>query len=165
MFSGIESLLHSKLMERRIRLSETNASLMPNTVPGSLAGRLTIPTPVVQKCTFNITSTTKCGEPCVPMSKFCPKHILEDPNQVLFRKCAVVVASEEADDQSQTTDDGPCETAIPDIYDSHSCVYHTQFQHLFPTSALEMEAIKKADKQVRFLFLYFPNNFVIMMRS
>ena len=162
--SGIESLLHSKLMERRIRLSETNASLMPNTVPGSLAGRLTIPTPVVQKCTFNITSTTKCGEPCVPMSKFCPKHILEDPNQVLFRKCAVVVASEEADDQSQTTDDGPCETAIPDIYDSHSCVYHTQFQHLFPTSALEMEAIKKADKQVRFLFLYYKI-LVFMMRS
>lgn len=144
--AGIESLLHSKLMERRIRLSETSASLMPNTVPGSLAGRLTIPTPVVQKCSFNITSSTKCGDICIPMTKFCQKHILNDPNQVLFRKCGVVVASEE-DDQSQTTDDGPCETAIPDVLDSHSCVYHTPFQHPFPTSALEMEAIKKADKQ------------------
>ena len=141
-------------MERRIRLSETSASLMPNTVPGSLAGRLTIPTPVVQKCSFNITSSTKCGDICIPMTKFCQKHILNDPNQVLFRKCGVVVASEE-DDQSQTTDDGPCETAIPDVLDSHSCVYHTPFQHPFPTSALEMEAIKKADKQVKLIFFYF----------
>lgn len=134
-------------MERRIRLSETNASLMPNTVPGSLAGRLTIPTPVVQKCSFNITSSTKCGDTCIPMTKFCQKHILNDPNQVLFRKCGVVVASEE-EDQSQTADDGPCETPIPDVLDSSTCVYHTQFQQPFPTTALEM----KAEKQVIFIF-------------
>ena len=139
----MEALLHSKLMERRIRLSEANSNLMPNTVPGSLAGRLTLPTTVVQKCSFNITSTMKCGEPCIPMTKFCQKHILSDPNQVLFRKCGVVVASEDAEEQGQTQD-GPCETPIPDVLDSSTCVYHTQFQQPFPTSALAMEAIKKA---------------------
>ena len=143
----MESLLHSKLMERRIRLSESTANMMPNTVPGSLAGRLTIPTPVVQKCSFNITSSMKCGDTCIPMTKFCQKHILNDPNQVLFRKCGVVVAAESEEDQPQA-DDGPCETPIPDILDSSTCVYHTQFQQPFPTSALEMEAIKKADRAV-----------------
>jgi len=77
------------------------------------------------------------------MTKFCQKHILNDPNQVLFRKCGVVVASEE-EDQSQTADDGPCETPIPDVLDSSTCVYHTQFQQPFPTTALEMKAEKQA---------------------
>ena len=82
------------------------------------------------------------------MTKFCQKHILNDPNQVLFRKCGVVVAAESEEDGQPQTDDGPCETPIPDILDSSTCVYHTQFQQPFPTSALEMEAIKKADRAV-----------------
>ena len=100
--AGVEAVLHAKLMERRIRLSEANSSLMSTTVPGSLAGKLTSSSPIVAKCSFNITSSTKCGDICIPMTKFCQKHILNDPNQVLFRQCGVVVTSED----EHHTDDG-----------------------------------------------------------
>ena len=74
-------------MERRIRLSEANNSLVPSTIPGSLAGKLSSPSPILPKCSFNITSSTKCGDIAIPMTKYCQKHILNDPNQVLFRQC------------------------------------------------------------------------------
>lgn len=50
------------------------------------------------------------------MSRFCPKHILEQPNQVLFRACGV------------TTDvsDGPCETPVPALFPHSTCVFHTR---------------------------------------
>ena len=50
------------------------------------------------------------------MSRFCPKHILEQPNQVLFRACGV------------TTDvsDGPCETPVPALFAHSTCVFHTR---------------------------------------
>lgn len=63
---GIEAVLHAEQTEKRVRASE-GPSYKPQ--PGS-------------KCTYNITTNTKCGEGCVPMSKYCMKHILEDPNQV-----------------------------------------------------------------------------------
>ena len=55
-------------MEKRVRATEG-----PNFKP-----------PSVVKCTHNLTTSTKCGEVCVPMSKFCMKHILEDDKQVSF---------------------------------------------------------------------------------
>ena len=84
-------------MERRIQANSNanaNSNLISTTVPGSLAGKLSTPTPIVAKCSYNITSSTKCGEICIPMTKYCPKHIMNDPNQVLFRRCGFVVASE-----------------------------------------------------------------------
>ena len=142
--SGVESVLHAKLMERRIRTSESNSSLMSTAVPGSLAGKLTVPaSPVTAKCSYNITTSTRCGDICIPMTKFCQKHILHDPNQVLFRQCNFVVASED----EHHTDDGPCETPIPDIFDTHTCVYHTQFAQPFPTSLIELDAIKRQQIQ------------------
>lgn len=82
--AGMEAFLHAKLTERRIRLSEANNSLVPSTVPGSLAGKLSVPSPVQQKCSFNITSSMKCGDVCIPMTKFCQKHILNDPTRFCF---------------------------------------------------------------------------------
>ena len=118
---GMEAFLHAKLMERRIRLSEANNSLIQSTIPGSLAGKLTVPTPVLPKCSFNITSSMKCGDICIPMTKFCQKHIMNDPNQVLFRPCGTVIHSEE----EPQNEDGPCETPIPDVFDSSSFYPHT----------------------------------------
>ena len=139
--------MHAKLMERRIRLSEANNSLVPSTVPGSLAGKLSVPSPVQQKCSFNITSSMKCGDVCIPMTKFCQKHILNDPNQVLFRTCGTVIHS---DDQDYQNEDGPCETPIPDVFDSSTCVYHVQFQPPMPTSQAELDSIRKIEtKEVR----------------
>jgi len=140
--AGLEAVLHAKLMERRIQANSNanaNSNLSSTTIPGSLAGKLSTPTPIVAKCSFNITSTTKCGEPCIPMTKFCQKHIMSDPNQVLFRRCGFVVASED----EYHTDDGPCETPIPDVFDTSTCVYHTQFQQPFRTSLVELDAIAK----------------------
>jgi hypothetical protein len=37
------------------------------------------------------------------------------------------------DDMASVSDDGPCETPIPDLFEWSSCVYHTSF--LPPTSS------------------------------
>ena len=61
-----------------------------------------------------------------------------------------VIQSEE--DQPET--DGPCETPIPDVFDSSTCVYHVQFQPPLPTSQIELEPLKKMepkDQVVTFL--------------
>ena len=85
----MEAVLHAKLMERRIQANSNatnaNSNLISTTVPGSLAGKLNTTSPIVAKCSFNFTSSTKCGDICIPMTKFCQKHIINDPNQVLFR--------------------------------------------------------------------------------
>ena len=96
---GVEAVLQAQLMEKRIRASEG-----PN-----------YKAPALSKCTYNLTTSTKCGEVCIPMSRYCVKHILEDSNQILFRACNCV-----------TEADGPCESAIPDVLDGSTCVYHTQ---------------------------------------
>ena len=53
---------------------------------------------MLPKCSFHITSSTKCGETVVPLSKFCLKHILEDPGQVLFRACGHLAVTGQAGD-------------------------------------------------------------------
>merc|ERR1719412_1923783 len=57
--AGLEAVLHAKLMERRIQANSNanaNSNLISTTIPGSLAGKLSTPTPIVAKCSFNITS-------------------------------------------------------------------------------------------------------------
>ena len=63
-------------MEKRIRATEG-----PNFKPPSVA-----------KCTYNLTTSTKCGEVCIPMAKFCVKHILEDDKQVGIKSINLVNA-------------------------------------------------------------------------
>lgn len=101
---GQEAILNQMLQEKRLRASGGGAEASSSSSKAA-------------KCTFNLTTNTKCGDTVVPMSKYCVKHILHDPNQVLFRKCSVT-----------TTEDGPCEAPIPDLFDTSSCVYHTQLQ-------------------------------------
>ena len=132
--SGTEAVFHAKLMERRIRLSEANTAMMPP-ASTSLAAKSSSSSSSAPKCSYNITSSTKCGDVCIPLTKFCVKHVIHDPNQVLFRNCGFVVASDDA----HHTDDGPCETPIPDVFDSSTCVYHTQFHAPFPTSSVELD--------------------------
>ncbi len=108
---GAEAVLQAQLMEKRVRASEAG-----NGVGGSANGGAGgSDRPTVAKCSHNLTTNTKCGETCVPMSKFCVRHILEDDKQVLFRAC-----------QFTTEADGPCETPIPDVLDGATCLYHTQ---------------------------------------
>ena len=100
---------------------------------------------ILPKCSYHLTSSTKCGDPVIPLSKFCIKHILEDTSQVLFRTCGYVPITNftkdentESKDPTQSSNtenfeesDKKCETPIADVFDGATCVYHTQFQPLF----------------------------------
>merc|ERR1719244_44616 len=85
--AGREALLAARLRERRLAA-----------LPGS---RL----PRAPPCQHTLTTTTKCSAPCVPMAKFCLKHILEEQGQVLYRGCGAVPPA-----------DGPCETPVPNMF-------------------------------------------------
>ncbi|TRY69091.1 hypothetical protein TCAL_09346 [Tigriopus californicus] len=99
---GLEAVLQKELMLKRKRHSEKGEYKPPS----------------FAKCSFNLTESTKCGEICIPMSKYCIKHVLQDSTQVLFRECGVTTQA----------DDGPCETPIPHVVESSTCVYHTVLQ-------------------------------------
>merc|ERR1719369_40734 len=68
-------------------------------------------------CQHNLTTTTKCCAPCVPMTKFCLRHILEEQGQVLFRACGVA-----------TPADGPCETPVANLFPHATCVFYTKLK-------------------------------------
>jgi len=144
---GLESVLHNAFLERRAKLGDQNITPGASNnisgtaaTPGSSSTATTAPSAVaLPKCSFHITSSTKCGETVVPLSKFCLKHILEDPGQVLFRACGHLAVTGQAGDHdnvdaSGPLDDGPCETPIADLLEGATCVYHTQFQTPFSTS-------------------------------
>eukprot|EP00096_Caligus_rogercresseyi_P016528 TRINITY_DN921_c0_g1_i1.p1 TRINITY_DN921_c0_g1~~TRINITY_DN921_c0_g1_i1.p1 ORF type:complete len:480 (-),score=126.30 TRINITY_DN921_c0_g1_i1:839-2278(-) len=97
---GKDAFIASKVREKRRRLSEGSTSSSSNSGP---------------KCTFSITSHIKCSEPCIPLSKFCLKHVLQDPAQVLFRPCGFITPA----------DDEPCESPVANSFDESTCVYHT----------------------------------------
>jgi len=97
--AGREALLAGRLREKRAEASGVKGSAVP-------------PSP----CQHHLTSTTKCGEGVVPMARYCPKHILEQQGQVLYRQCGAVTDK----------DDGPCEVPVPAIFSHSSCVFHVR---------------------------------------
>jgi len=159
---GLEAVLHHAFLERRAKLGEPassnngsasgQASGTSSGTGGSGGGSGAGPSnssgnasstggggyhfkpTVLPKCSFHVTSSTKCGEVVVPLSKYCIKHVLEDTGQVLFRACGHVAVNAGGADNVETadpSDDGPCETPIADVLDSATCVFHTQFQAPF----------------------------------
>jgi len=100
--AGREALLASRLREKRAVASGNRGSVVP-------------PSP----CQHHLTSTTKCGECVVPMTRYCPKHILEQPGQVLYRQCGAITDK----------DDGPCEVPVPALFQHSSCVFHVKILH------------------------------------
>jgi len=112
--AGREALLAYKLREKRAAAS--GGGYRPPQLPG---------------CQHNLTSTTKCGESAVPMAKFCLKHIMDEPSQVLFRPCGAV-----------TNADGPCETPVAGLFPHSTCVYHTP---ILPLSKQEPVKVEKPE--------------------
>jgi KAT8 regulatory NSL complex subunit 2 len=110
---GLEAVLYQMLMEKRQRAAAASGGGHLTETTMASASNASLP-----KCSFNLTTNTKCGEVAVPMSKFCMKHVMSDSTQVLFRACGVTT----------TADDGPCETPVPDLFESTTCVFHTQLQ-------------------------------------
>ena len=169
---GLEAVLYHQQIERRLKLGESGAgqstlntsnvgggsttshmathSSVSTSSAGAAASTIGIGNSykqtILPKCSYHLTSSTKCGEPVIPLTKFCIKHILEDTTQVLFRICGHVpinsaVKNERREEEScaiecPVTEDfegnvEKCETPIADVFEGATCIYHTQFQPLF----------------------------------
>ncbi|CAG9820175.1 unnamed protein product [Phaedon cochleariae] len=94
---GTDGILNKKLKDLRVKISD-----------GSLSK-----TSTYSKCSFT-EGGVKCGERSIPLSKYCQKHILDDPNQVLYRPCG------------KTTGDVTCSTPIAAIFDESTCHLHLE---------------------------------------
>merc|ERR1719411_2460829 len=108
--AGREALLAARLRDKR-------AAVSGGSKQSSGASSLSVgasPAP----CQHHLTSSTKCGQGVVPMSRFCPRHILQDTSQVLFRQCGALTNKE----------DGPCEVPVPAIFSHTHCVFHVKLQ-------------------------------------
>lgn len=66
------------------------------------------------KCTFT-EGGVKCLERSMPVSKFCRKHILNDPSQVLYKRCNRVQA------------DIGCNEPVLSIFKDFTCRFHMDF--------------------------------------
>ena len=94
---GVEAVLHKKALERRASVTD-GMNVRPAPFP---------------KCVYT-EGGVKCGARSLPVSKYCPKHILQDSHQVLFRPCGCKMGS-----------DSECREPLPDIMEDAFCVYHT----------------------------------------
>lgn len=92
---GIEAILSKRLKELRSKVSEGSLPRTQNYI----------------KCLYT-EGGVKCGEKSLPLARHCRKHILEDPNQILFRSCGRVRADVE------------CKTPVEAIFDDATCRLH-----------------------------------------
>ncbi|KAI5749287.1 hypothetical protein M8J76_006153 [Diaphorina citri] len=74
----------------------------------------------------------RCFSTCVPLTKFCIRHILRDKRQVLFRACGAPF--------NNTTCNNP---VLVTVQDEH-CVFHSTFQ-----SVLEREKQQAAEEAMK----------------
>ncbi|KAK4301455.1 hypothetical protein Pmani_026411 [Petrolisthes manimaculis] len=111
---GTHALLHHHQTQRRLQVTE-GANYKPSQSIGCV------------KCVYS-EGSWKCGEKSIPLSKYCSKHILHDPNQVLFRGCGV---SRCGDDQ--------CSMPVVFLPYSTTCVYHTPIPDPLPVSTPPQE--------------------------
>lgn len=93
--NGIDAILHKRAHESRLKITEGVAPKPP----------------AHTKCAFT-EGGVKCGERALPVARHCRKHILEDPNQVLFRACGKMKADVE------------CTTPVEAIFDDQTCQLH-----------------------------------------
>lgn len=68
-------------------------------------------------CTF-VEMGIKCTGKMIPKSKFCKKHILKDPKQVLFRACGILQS------------DNKCQEPIVNFDTKSTCVLHEKLPML-----------------------------------
>lgn len=94
-FNGIDAIMHKKSFERRAQVTE--GVMVRNINKG--------------KCIFT-EGGVKCGAKAIPVTKYCRKHILEDPQQVLYRACGCQKA------------DHVCQEPTLNIFENATCVYH-----------------------------------------
>ncbi|XP_067144693.1 KAT8 regulatory NSL complex subunit 2-like [Centruroides vittatus] len=96
---GKEAILKAQYKERRKAISEGS-----NYIP-----------PSYPKCVFQ-EDGHQCGFRTIPLSKYCKKHILSDPHQVLFKSCH--------------GKEGDCNKPIIPYNDQVTCLYHAHLTSL-----------------------------------
>ncbi|KAH9490174.1 KAT8 regulatory NSL complex subunit 2 [Bulinus truncatus] len=111
---GKEALLQKQETEKRLQVTE-----------GVTTPRLSSH---FHKCAF-VDEGLRCNSRVVPLSKFCQKHILHDPAQVLYRPCPFA--------------DNQCGRPVPVILNSQFCSLH---QPVPPFQSMEHVAIEEDEK-------------------
>jgi len=106
---GVHAILQRQQFERRLQVTEG-----VNYKPGPSVGCV--------KCIYN-EGSWRCGEKSIPLSKYCAKHILHDPNQVLFNGCGASVLGEDQ-----------CSVPIIPLPHISTCIYHTPVPDPLPVS-------------------------------
>lgn len=71
--TGVEALLRKKQQKRRI---ENNIAMTDFSLKSSPQSRCS-----------HASNHTRCKSSCLPYTKYCSAHILEDPHQLLYKKC------------------------------------------------------------------------------
>ncbi|KAK9510140.1 hypothetical protein O3M35_004986 [Rhynocoris fuscipes] len=88
------------------------------------------PAHTANKCNFT-EGGVRCSRVILPLTKYCFKHILEDPNQSLFKACGCEKA------------DIKCHEPISGLGNGETCILHVQLPSLphlnFPDSAMKMD--------------------------
>lgn len=90
---GKEALLQKQSTQRRMQATEGMNYLLPH----------------FAKCVF-VDEGVRCNARVVPLSKFCQKHILHDPAQVLYRPCPFA--------------DSQCGRPVPTLHNTEFCSLH-----------------------------------------
>lgn len=99
---GQEAVVFKSAMDRKIRAT----SLLSN------KGKSHPP-----HCTF-LEMGIKCTGKIIPKSKFCRKHILKDPKQILFRACGIL------------HNDKNCQDPIINFDTKSTCILHEKLPML-----------------------------------
>uniref|UniRef100_A0A2P2HZP1 KAT8 regulatory NSL complex subunit 2 n=1 Tax=Hirondellea gigas TaxID=1518452 RepID=A0A2P2HZP1_9CRUS len=120
--NGKQALMRHSLLEKRNATNIAESS--------SLKDR---PMKQSKFCCVYSQGSWKCGERAVPMARHCVKHILEDPQQMLYRACGSDVGGGD-----------PCHIPIIPLPHKDTCIYHTPLpQHLVQQSASETDNNKQ----------------------
>ena len=81
--AGREALLAARLREKRAAASGGGGA-------GGRGSGGVASSSAAAPCQHHLTSTTKCGEGVVPMTKFCTRHILEQQGQVQYYSASIL---------------------------------------------------------------------------
>ncbi|KAF2348629.1 putative DNA-binding domain [Trinorchestia longiramus] len=110
---GREALLREAYVEKRSCVADASRSDRPGLTAKDRSSAAVAAKSSKHCCLYN-QGSWKCGEPAVPLAKYCVKHILEDPQQQLYRACGVVEGGSE-----------PCSSPIIPLPHLPTCLYHT----------------------------------------
>jgi len=83
---GLEDALHAELLSKRQKLSE-NQYVALSQIPALLSSPIaTVGSGALSRqkkgCCYKLSTHTRCSEVCIPLTKFCIKHVMNDPKQV-----------------------------------------------------------------------------------